>query len=224
MSAARCPRHPEAAAHAGHCSACLLENAMGAEVESDLEPAARFTIEVPLGRSDTSSVFLVRGEWPWRRVLRLKQWTRPAPPTFLGQFSDLRSRLEQFAHPAIVTPLTSWLEPGGTPSALTEFRQGLPLLEALERGRLANAAALSLLRELRAVVGAAHAAGLVHGSIVSGNVFVAPSCGSSFLLDFGFAPLLAASSEDVWRAADLAGLGFLESLASGIRGAGDAAG
>jgi serine/threonine protein kinase len=185
---------------------------MGAVVESDLQPAARFTIEVPLGRSDTSSVFLVRGEWPWRQVLRLKQWTRPAPSTFPGQFTGLRSRLEQFAHPAIVRPLAAWLEPGGTPSALTEFRQGMPLVEALARGRLASAAARSLLRELRAAVGAAHAAGLVHGSIVSGNVFVAPSCQSSFLLDFGFVPVVSPASEDVYRAADLNGLDVLESL------------
>ena len=108
-------------------------------------------------------------------------------------------------------PLTAWLEPAGTPSALTDFRQGIPLLAAVRDGQLSGAAALASLRELRQVVVSAHESGLFHGSIGPGNVLTTTS-GSAFILDFGFKPALSAGSPDVaWRAADLDGFDALES-------------
>ena len=216
MTPGCCPRHPNALAQRGHCPACLLEHAIGSGVTADASPPARFTIEVPLGRSPHSAVFLVRGEWPWRRLLRLKQWSFPAPAAFLDGFAHLRSHLESFAHPAIVMPVTAWLEPEGTASALTEFRQGMPLLDAVRRGRLSGSAAVSSLRKLRSVMGAAHEAGLVHGSIGAGNVFVTPSGDAPFLLDFGWTPLLSATRADpTGPPADVLALEVLESAVAG---------
>lgn len=212
MSLEVCPRHREATAHRGHCPACLLEQAIAPHVAEDTAPVGRFTIEVPLGRSAHSSVFLVRGDWPWRRLLRLKQWAQPAPGRFLTRLTEVQTGLEAFAHPSIVMPVAAWLEPDGTPAALTDFRQGIPLLHAVACGRLGGAAAVSLVRELREVVVSAHGAGLVHGSVGPGNVFVSASGDMAFVLDFGFKPaLFTASGDDTWRAADLSGFDALES-------------
>jgi serine/threonine protein kinase len=212
MSLESCPRHRTARAYRGHCAACLLEHAIVPEVAGDTAPVGQFTIEVPLGRSTHSSVFLVRGDWPWRRLLRLKQWAQPAPGPFLTRFTDLRSGLEAFAHPSIVIPVAAWLEPDGTPAALTEFRQGIPLLQAVGCGRLGRAAAVSLVRELRQVVVSAHGAGLVHGSVGPGNVFVSASGDMAFVLDFGFRTALSTAAADhTWRASDLSGFDSLES-------------
>ena len=129
MTLQSCTRHPHARPHRGHCPACLLEHAIAPGATGDARPAARFTLEVPLGRSMQSSVFLVSGEWPWQRLLRLKQWTQPAATGFVSRFADLQSRLKDFDHPFIVRPVAAWLEPQVTPSGLN----GLNLLESQAR-------------------------------------------------------------------------------------------
>jgi hypothetical protein len=60
MASARehCARHPHAVAHAGHCPACLLEHA----VEAAPGETGILTIQLPLGRSASASVWLVRDE------------------------------------------------------------------------------------------------------------------------------------------------------------------
>lgn len=53
------------------------------------------------------------------------------------------------------------------------------------------------LASLLAAIRIAHARGLVHGSIVSGNIIVAARCNPAYLLDFGHAALVAPDDEDV---------------------------
>ena len=171
---------------------------------------ARFTIQVPLGATDASSVFLATGEWPWRRLLRLKTWRRLAPVDFARRFAALQVALERVLDEAIVLPLAAWTDADGRPCVLTEFRQGLPLLDCVESGRLAPSDARDALRVLLEKTGAAHGRGLAHGSIVPGNIFWRPD-GSVFLLDFGLAPAITTAEPPIpWPRSDLAGFASLE--------------
>lgn len=209
MTQPACSRHPRALAHHGLCTACLFEEAIAGAPDHAVEPDARFTVQLPLGAGDASSVFLVMGEWPWRRLLRLKTWRRPSTDGFMRRFSALRSSLEQLDDDSIVRPLAGWSDAAGRPSVLTEFRQGVPLLDRARAGKLAADDALEALRQLRARAVAAHARGLVHGSVVSGNVL--SGAGGAFLLDFGLAAAVAAGEADpVSARSDLAGFEQLE--------------
>ena len=209
MSPRACSRHPAAGHVEDYCAACLLE---GALAPGDDGPAAvgGFTIQVPLGESDAGSVFLVRGQSP-PRLLRLKRWRTQAPAGFVERFTELRAQLESWNEPAIVMPVAAWMDTAGCPSVLTEFRQGMPLLDSVSSRRLRADLAISGLRHLHAVVSAAHARGLAHGSLVAGNVFTARPDGAPYLLDFGFARLFSTgSSVSSFAEFDLHGLASIE--------------
>jgi serine/threonine protein kinase len=210
VTASGCKRHPRVALYRGLCAACLIEEALASEPDRPPQPIARFTIQLPLGATAASSVFLATGEWPWRRLLRLKTWRRPAQVDFARRFAALEAALERVHDEAIVMPLAAWTDAEGCPCVLTEFRQGLPLLDCVESGRLAPGDARDALRVLLEKTAAAHRRGLAHGSIVPGNVFWRPD-GSTFLLDFGLAPAITADEPPIpWPRLDLAGFASLE--------------
>jgi serine/threonine protein kinase len=192
------------------CAACLVEDALAPAPDDPPPVMARFTIQLPLGVTDASSVFVATGEWPWRRLLRLKTWRRPAPVDFTRRFAALQAALERVHDEAIVMPLAAWTDPERRPCVLTEFRQGLPLLDAVGSGKLAPGDARDALRVLLEKIRAAHGRGLAHGSIVPGNVFGRPD-GSVFLLDFGLLPAITAGEPPIpWARSDLAGFAALE--------------
>jgi hypothetical protein len=56
----------------------------------------------------------------------------------------------------IVMPLAAWTDPERRPCVLTEFRQGLPLLDAVGSGKLAPGDARDALRVLLEKIRAAH--------------------------------------------------------------------
>jgi eukaryotic-like serine/threonine-protein kinase len=211
MSVHTCSRHPAAAAFHGHCPACLFEAACAVTDEPRAAICARLTIQVPLGESEAASVVLVRDDSSGARLFRLKRWRTPAPAGFLERFDLLAAQLEEWSPPTIVRPVTAWLDETGCPAVLTDFRQGMPLLDSARSGWLPPERAVAGLRQLRETLDAAHARGLAHGSVVTGNVFSARPDGAPYLLDFGLAVLLsersAASDRD---AADLEGLARIQ--------------
>jgi serine/threonine protein kinase len=213
-----CLRHPHARYYRGHCAVCLLEEALapgGASAAqlSDPTPQAAlndFTIQVPLGDSPSASVFLVKNNGPALRLLRLKTWKTPAPDGFLARFYELQARLEDWADRDIDPPLAAGVDAFGRPSVLTPFRQGVPILDGVRSGRLRSEDALARLTPLVALTRRAHARGLVHGSIVAGNVIVQSRSATACLLDFGFAPLfLPRGSDGALASEDLAGFAAL---------------
>ena len=140
--------------------------------------------------SPSASVFLVKAEGPPLRLLRLKTWSQAgasrvplaiSSPAGAAAKSGLRKASCLCWRPA-------WT-PRGCPSVLSEFRQGVPLLDRVRSGRLDPEEAIACLTRLRELATSAHARGLVHGSIVPGNVIVQPDSASAYLLDFGLAPL-----------------------------------
>ena len=213
--------------HGGYCAACLLEEALApaeavaptSTVETDETHRGgtrHVTIQVPLGQSASASVFLVKGEGPALRLLRLKTWRRPAPAGFLSRFHQLQARLEEWASEGIVPLLAASVDATGCPSVLSEFRQGVPLLDSVRSGRLDPEDAIARLTPLIALTHSAHALGLVHGSIVPGNVIVQRDSASAYLLDFGLAPLFGVPVNEVaFASADLAGFAALTRMVQG---------
>jgi len=170
-------------------------------------PGGRFTIQVPLGDSEGALVFLVRDDSAAPRLLRLKRWRTPAPEGFIAGFARLKTQLHEWRPPTIVLPVTAWVDATGCPSVVTDFRQGLPLLESVKSGWLHPERARSGLRHLQQILEAAHQRGLTHGSVVPGNVFSARPDGALYLLDFGLAVLLSSlPAPSDWAAADREGL------------------
>jgi len=181
-----CDRHPLAVLQGGLCPACLLEAALATPVRTgDLTGA--FTIHLPLGDSVSASVFLVRDEGPDGRLLRLKVWRSPAPLDFLARFRELQQQLGDWRDELVALPLAAYVDAAGCPAVLTEFRQGIPIMEGVRAGGLAPQQAVAMLRPLIDVVRVAHTRGLVHGSMVAGNVIAHPGTGVAHLLDFGLA-------------------------------------
>jgi len=202
-----CQRHPIAATHRGFCAACLLEDALAPVEDNEPTPTKRLTIQVPLGRGARADVYLVRRDGPSPRLLRLKTWHRAADVQFLSRFGQLQKELESWAARDVDRPLAASLDAAGCPSVLTEFRQGLPIVDRVRSGRLAAADAVALLKPIGALIAQAHARGLFHGSVVSGNVVVDAESGRARLLDFGLTGLMEPDEEPSVRASkDLAGI------------------
>ena len=222
MSPQTCSRHPAADAVRGHCQACLLEAAFASPQRMETASGGRFTIQVPLGESEAAVVVLVRDDSATPRLLRLKRWRTPAPAGFIDGFARLKAELHQWCPPTIVLPVAAWVDATGCPSVVTDFRQGLPVLESVRSGWLHPERARSGLRQLQQILDAAHQRGLAHGSVVSGNVFSARPDGAPYLLDFGLAVLLSGlRAPSDWVADDREGLVRIEAqvehLSSGSR-------
>lgn len=200
----------------GHCPICLLEAALaspreGSEgwiwaSEADADSRVRrLTVLVPLGVTSGGAVYLVRQHAPAGALLRLKTWRQAAPADFLARFARLQRDLARASEPSLVAPLAASVDAAGHPYVLSDFRQGVPVPQAVRSGALTADAATGLTGSLRKVLRRLHAQGLAHGSIVPGNVMV--HSGAWFLVDFGLSALLG-SAPDVSQliARDLEGL------------------
>jgi serine/threonine protein kinase len=204
-----------AAIHGGLCAACLFEDALAPATPLSAGGSSRLTIQLPLGQSAAASVFLVKSEGPPTRLLRLKVWRRPAAADFLARFHHLQAELNSWAVEDVTRPIAASLDATGCPSVLTDFRQGVPILDRVRSGRLDREEAVAILTPLVALTEKAHTRGLVHGSIVAGNVIVDVESGRARLLDFGLTPLMAWAEDRLALAsADLTGF---EALARTLR-------
>jgi hypothetical protein len=191
-----CRRHPLAAQHGGHCAACLLEEAIGGVSEEPTQGARQLRLQVPLGETASTSVFVVKSEGSPSRLLRLKVWRTPAEPGFLARFHQLQRQLDAWGAEDMARPLAAVVDGAGCPSVLSDFTRGIPLLDRVRSGRLGPSAAIATLAPLIALVERAHADGLAHGAIVPG-VLVDCDSGRARLLDFGLTPLLSAACNPV---------------------------
>ncbi len=201
---------------------CLLEQALPFDLAADpnqggadggrpLSGTAPLTIQLPLGSTTSASVFLVRAQTSDLRLLRLKRWHRPAPPGFLVRFDQLVAQFADWNHEDIAVPFAAGIDAAGRAWVLSEFRQGLPILESVKTGRLHPDRAAAVLVRLLGITRTAHTKSLTHGSIVPGNVIVHPQSEAAYLLDFGLAPLLADSMDRAgFVSSDLAGFAALE--------------
>src|SRR5689334_17947839 len=130
-----CSRHPTAASHRGHCTACLLEDALAPIPPAPLPPR-NLVIQLPLGRTISSSVFLATSAVAPFRLFRLKTWPIAAPPDFMARFQRLQQALSAWNSGAIRPPLAAWVDVSHHPWVLSEFNQGLPIVEQVQSGAL----------------------------------------------------------------------------------------
>lgn len=212
-----CLRHPAVASHRGHCPACLLEDALGGKPQSP--PARRFdagiTIQLPLGGTTLSSVFVVKSQRMPSRLLRLKTWQVAAPSDFMVRFHRLQHRLSEWNDRAAPAPLAAWIDDSGRAWVLSEFNQGLPIVDRIRSGGIDPIDAESCLGRLREIILNGHRRGLVHGALRSGNIIVTARCRSAYLLDFGHAALLAGDADE--PPAESADLAALDRLKAAVR-------
>jgi len=213
-----CGRHPRAAIHRGFCAACLLEDAIVDVPQERSADEKRLMLQLALGKTTSTCVFLVKSEGPPARLLRLKIWRRQAGSGFLVRFDRLQRALDAWAAQDVDRPLAARLDATGCPSVLTEFSRGVPILDRVRSGRLDPHEAVDRLAPLIALTERAHGHGLAHGSIVPGNVIVDTNSGRARLLDFGLTPLMSAAEDRVaLAAADLAGFAALAHLLQTVR-------
>jgi len=202
-----CLRHPTGASHRGHCAACLLEDALAQSAPPAWQSDGKLTIQLPLGHTVSSSVFLVKPSDPPFRLLRLKTWHTPAPGDFTTRFQFLQRQFSEWSDEAIAAPLAAWVDGSGRPFELSEFHQGIPIVERAKSGGFDSMDADVCLSRLRAILCSAHKAGLVHGSIVGGNFLVSARGDQPYLIDFGDAALVAPDGNRLPDASsDIAGL------------------
>ena len=186
--------------HDGFCAACLFEYALPAP-DQDVS-CAQLTIQVPLGRTASTSVFLVKSDGPPVRLLRLKMWRRPAPPGFVAGFRALQEQLELWGPERLDRFVAVRIDKQGFPSVLSEFRLGMPILDRVRSGKLDPDAAIAQLHPVAATIQKAHARGLAHGSLVPGNIIIDAESGQARLVDFGLTPLMSGKHDAVTVAED----------------------
>ena len=102
-----CQRHPKAARLGGHCAACLLEEGIEGVRNESTQGARQLLLQVPLGETASTSVFLVKSDGSPSRLLRLKIWRRPAQPGFLARFHHLQHQLDAWGAEGIDRPLAA---------------------------------------------------------------------------------------------------------------------
>jgi serine/threonine protein kinase len=102
---------------------------------------------------------------------------------------------------------------------VSEFVDGSALYERMERSRLTLAEAIHVLRNVADGLGAAHRAGLVHGDLNPGNVFVSSDLSVAKVGEFGAADRSLA--EETTRTTDLARARLLSALYRAPELAGD---
>ncbi len=106
--------------------------------------------------------------------------------------AEIASRI---GHPNIVTVHDFNVLASGTPYLVLEYLEGEDLAHRLERGKIAQPAALAIARQIGSALHAAHKADVVHRDLKPGNVFlVATEIGGELVdqvkvLDFGISKI-----------------------------------
>jgi tetratricopeptide (TPR) repeat protein/tRNA A-37 threonylcarbamoyl transferase component Bud32 len=111
-------------------------------------------------------------------------------------------------HPNVCRTYDGFVDAAGRPFLTMELLDGEPLDAHLERcGRLPPAEALDVLRQIADGLAAAHAAGVVHRDLKTGNVFLVGEGDERRVVvtDFGLAHSALASSASISRTGELVG-------------------
>ncbi len=152
--------------------------------------AGKYVLERELGGGGMSRVYLAHDVGLERRVV-----VKVLSSELLTGLSRERFRREtlvsaRLQHPNIV-PVLDAGQAGGEPYFVMAYVEGEPLSARLDReGRLPNAEAVRIMRDVARALAYAHAQGVAHRDIKPGNVLL--TSGAAVVADFGIAKALAA--------------------------------
>jgi len=152
--------------------------------------AGKYILERELGGGGMSRVYLAHDVGLERRVV-----VKVLSSELLTGLSRERFRREtllsaRLQHPNIV-PVLDAGQAGGEPYFVMAYVEGEPLSARLDReGRLPNAEAVRIMRDVARALAYAHSQGVAHRDIKPGNVLL--TSGAAVVADFGIAKALAA--------------------------------
>ena len=169
-----------------HHAGLLPDDESGAAPGSRVGP---YIIEGRLGAGGMGEVFLAQDLRLSRKVaLKLLDPTLIGDSTARGRFVREARLASSLDHPNICTVYDIG-EAGDRPFIAMQYVEGETLQHTIGRGPLNAEAALSVGLQVAEALAAAHARGIVHRDVKSGNIIVTPQ-GQAKVLDFGLAVLL----------------------------------
>ena len=127
----------------------------------------------------------------------------------MPRFQRLQHELSDWNDASVPGLVSAWVDETRHAWVLSEFSQGMPIMERIRSGRVDPTQAEACVGKLSAAIRAGHRRGLVHGSIGSGNLIVTDGCRAASWLDFGQVGLLAQDGSPPTPAADIAALDTL---------------
>ena len=122
------------------------------------------------------------------RIVALKTFIHSFGEDLEDQFLHEARLVGQLSHPAIVQLYDVGINEEGTPFLVMEYVAGMTLEEHLQSHSLTLQRACTWAADIARALGLAHSAGIIHGDIKTGNIFVTPE-EKVKLGDFGIARL-----------------------------------
>ena len=202
MTAAHCPScgQPVAVKGAAFCGYCLLR--AGAVYE--------YRTVTVLGRGVHGIVYLAE-QLPGERLVAVKILNaRDESDEVLARLERCRDLLDSLNSPHAVHIFDLGLTNGGRPYVVSEYVRGIPIDRYLRSGKTGSAIMRGVVESARDLVGAAHAAGLVHGGLKPTNILVSGHDGTPTARVLDFCLTVADKSDD------LAALARLTNPAEGL--------
>jgi len=127
------------------------------------------------------------------RTVALKTFVRSFTDDLEEQFLREAQLVGQLSHPAIVQLFDVGIDESGTPFLVMEYVAGKTLEQRLGRYALTVQRSCAWAADLAGALAQAHRAGIIHGDIKPGNIFVTPE-EKVKLGDFGIARLVTQDS------------------------------
>jgi len=156
-----------------------------------------YTLERQLGQGGMGTVWLARrtdGQFDGYAAVKLLNLGLLSP-TGEARFKREGSVLARLTHPGIARLMDAGVTTGGQPYLVLEYVDGERIDSYADENGLSREVRISLMLDMLAALGHAHANLIVHRDIKPSNILVTRD-GTVKLLDFGIAKLLSDDGED----------------------------
>jgi serine/threonine protein kinase len=165
------------AASAGLCAHCLLKAGSGHD----------YTVVSVLGQGEHGTVYLAE-QSPSGRLVVLKVLTAgDVSDAIVSRVRQQTPLLKALGHPCAAKVLDIGVNEQQQAYLASEYVRGAPITRYCERAHASVSDRVDLLANVDALLGAAHACGIVHGSIRASNILVSRRADgpATIVTDFG---------------------------------------